>query len=141
MLRLSDGMRNGMLEYIASQLEGGVLEFRSGAQPANANAAATGTVIATLEFPAAGFDAAASGTMAKSADAFEDPAADAAGTVGWARFRKDADANGLAPAESRIDFSVTATGGGGDITIQNTVVEVGQKVTVTSFSLTMPANA
>lgn len=140
-IRLSDGTRNGVLAYIATQLEGGVLEFRSGAQPATANAAATGTVIGTLEFAADGFADPSSGTMAKSADAWEDPAADAAGTIGWARFRRDADSNGLAPAERRIDFSVTATGGGGDIEVQNTVVALGQKITITSFSLTMPANA
>lgn len=140
-VRLSTGMRNSILDAVATALEGGVLEFRSGGQPANADAAATGTLIAAAEFHVDGFAAPNAGTMAKSSEAWEDPEADASGTIGWARFKRDADAGGSSTTEERIDFSVTATGGGGDIEVQNTVVEAGQPIIVTSFSLTMPAQA
>lgn len=139
MPRLSTGMRNGILGFIAGQLEGGVLEFRSGAAPASTDAAATGTVIGAAEFPADGFGDPNAGSMAKSADAWEDPEADNAGTIGYARFRADADANGASTTEERIDFSVTATGGGGNIEVENTVVEQGQRIIITGFNLTMPA--
>ena len=139
MPRLSTGMRNSFLVAVAAALEGGVLEFRGGAAPATTDAAATGTVIGTLEFPVTGFDNPNAGSMAKSADVWEDPAADAAGTIGHARFRLDADLNGASTTDERIDFSVTATGGGGDIEVQNTVVALGQPIIMTSFSLTMPA--
>ena len=59
----------------------------------------------------------------------------AAGTATWFRYLCDAADTGTGNTSTfrRIDGSVTATGGGGDCTIDNTSVSVGQTVTVTSF--------
>jgi hypothetical protein len=142
MPNLSTGLRNGILSYIASVYEGaadGTLQFRSGARPANADTAAAGVLIAAAVLPDNGFNDPAAGTMAKSADTWEDPLADAAGTIGHARLIIAADANGASTTAVRMDFTVTATGGGGEIEVQNTVVEAGQPVIITGFNLTMPA--
>ena len=49
---------------------------------------------------------------------------------------------GAAPANvatAHIQGSVTATGGGGDMTLDNTSIASGQTVTITSFTLNGPA--
>lgn len=109
----------------------GNLTFRTGAQPANADAAKTGTVVATVDLPADAFQAAGavSPRRVDKSGTWDDNAADAPGTVGWACLE---DATGT----YRIDFSVTATGGGGDITVNNTVLALGQPFTITAFDLT-----
>lgn len=105
----------------------GTLEFRSGAQPANADAALSGTVLATIALPADAFGAASSRSVAKLGT-WADSSADNAGTIGHAVLRDSTNTY-------RIDLSVTATGGGGDITVDNTVLAAGQAFTVTSFTL------
>lgn len=127
-VRTNDALANERLDAFDTDFNNGTLEFRSGAQPATANNAATGTVISSVPVPADAFAAAASRQKAKSGT-WQDTAADNAGTIGWARLRDAGDTK-------RIDFSVTATGGGGDITVDNTVVAAGQQFTVTSFILT-----
>lgn len=141
MPRLSTGMRNSFLANVAEELGGGVLRFYSGAAPATTDAAPTGVVVATLEFHEDGFAAPNAGQMSKSSEPWEDPSADASGTIGYARFTHDDDAGGASTTARRIDFSVTATGGGGDIEVQNTVVEEGQPIVVTNFVLIQPAGS
>jgi hypothetical protein len=77
--------------------------------------------------------AAASGSKAKSGT-WEDLTADATGTA--AHFRVY-DSGGTVCG---IQGTVTATGGGGDMTLDNTSIASGQQVTVTTFTLT-DANA
>jgi hypothetical protein len=127
-VRTNTTLANQRLDSFDADFNNGALEFYSGAQPASADNAATGTLLAAVDpLPADAFNAAASRQKAK-AGTWEDLAANAAGTIGWARLRNAGDTK-------RIDFSVTATGGGGDITVDNTVVAVGKKVTITGFTL------
>lgn len=127
-VRTNDALANERLDAFDADFNNGALEFYSGGQPASANNAATGTLLAAADpLPADAFSAASSRQKAKLGT-WEDIAANAAGTIGWARLRNAGDTK-------RIDFSVTATGGGGDITVDNTIVAVGQKVTITSFIL------
>lgn len=60
----------------------------------------------------------------------------AAGTAAWFRYCSDgADTGtGASALYRRLDGSITATGGAGDATIDNTSVSIGQPVTVTSFA-------
>lgn len=59
---------------------------------------------------------------------WQDTSADAAGTAGHFRIK--------AGATCHIQGNITATGGGGDMTLDNTLIAVGQQVTVTAFTLT-----
>jgi hypothetical protein len=75
--------------------------------------------------------AAASGSKAKSGT-WQDASADAAGTAAHFRIY---DSGG---SVCDIQGTVTATGGGGDLTLDNAVLAVGQNVTITGFTLTAP---
>lgn len=107
--------------------DSGTLEIRTGAQPATANAALTGTVLATVPIPADAFAAAAARAVAK-AGTWQDTSADAAGTAGYFTMRD-------AASTYRIDGSVTATGGGGDMTVDNTNFAAAQPFTITALSV------
>lgn len=139
MIRINNALRNQILDAIfngaagVSMLNSGVLELRSGAQPASAEDAATGTILSTINLPADAMGAAASGQVAKSGT-WEDTSADNAGTAGWFRIRNAGDT-------LRLDGNITATGGGGDLTLDNTVLAAGQQIIVSGFTVTMPASA
>lgn len=115
--------------------DSGVLEIRTGAAP-GPEAAEGGTLLASIPIPADGF-AAASGSSIAKAGTWEDTSANAAGTAAHFRFRRSGDAGGASTTTSRIEGTVTATGGGGDLTLDNAVLAVGQLVTITSFSFSI----
>jgi len=72
--------------------------------------------------------AAASGGTKALAGTWQDASADATGTAGHFRIK--------AGATCHIQGSVTATGGGGDMTLDNTSITAAQQVTITGFTLT-----
>lgn len=106
-----------------------ILKLKTGAPPATCATADSGTVCATMTLPSDWLAAAASGAKAKSGT-WEDTAADAAGTVGHFRIY---DSGG---STCRCQGTVTITGSGGDMTLDNNVLAVGQQVTITSFTIT-----
>lgn len=114
--------------------DSGILEYRTGAQPASANDAPTGTVVATTPLPADAF-AAASGRSIAKAGTWADTSADATGVIGWARLRTAGDLGTLNTTDRRVDFACSMSGGGGDIILDNTNVAVGQPVTTQTLSL------
>jgi hypothetical protein len=129
-LQFSVAARNGMLDAYESAVgTSAVLKLRTGAQPANCAAADSGTVIATLNLPSDWMAAASGGTKTKSGT-WQDSSADAAGTIG--HFRLYASDGTTCHAQG----SVTITGGGGNMTVDNTVVEAGQVITVTGYTYT-----
>lgn len=132
--QLSVAVRNARLDVIETTIGTlPIMRIRTGAQPANCAAAFTGTVLATLNLPSDWMAAAASGTKSLSGS-WTDASADAAGTA--AHFQI-CDAAGTT---CHLQGTVTATGGGGDMTVDNVVFAALQAFTVTSFSLT-DANA
>lgn len=129
-IQLSTGVRNARLDAIETTIGvSAVLKIRTGAAPANVATADSGTVLATLNLPSDWLAAAASGAKAKSGT-WQDAAADATGTA--AHFRIYASDGTTA----HMQGTVTATGGGGDLTLDNVSVATGQVVTITSFTLT-----
>ncbi len=129
-VQLSVSVRNARLDAIETAIgTSAVLKIRTGAQPADVATADSGTVLATLTLPSDWLAAASSGSKAKSGT-WQDTSADATGTA--AHFRIYASDGTTA----HIQGSVTATGGGGDLTLDNTSIASGQSVTITSFSLT-----
>jgi hypothetical protein len=129
-LQLSDAVRNARLDAIETAIGvSAVLKIRSGAAPANVAAADSGTVLATLTLPSDWLAAAASGSKAK-AGAWQDTSADNTGTA--AHFRIYASDGTTA----HLQGTVTATGGGGDMTLDSTSITAAQSVTITGFTLT-----
>jgi hypothetical protein len=129
-VQLSVAVRNARLDAIETNIgTSAVLKIRSGAQPATCATADSGTVLATLSLPVDWMAAASSGSKALSGT-WQDLSADAAGTAGHFRIY---DSGGTVCG---IQGSITATGGGGDMTLDNTSIASGQQVTITSFTLT-----
>lgn len=129
-LQYSVAVRNAKLDAVESTIgASAVLKLRTGAPPANCAAADSGTVVATLSLPSDWMAAASSGSKAK-AGTWEDTSADNAGTV--AHFRLYASDGTTCHAQG----TVTNTGGGGDMTLDNVAVNAGQAITITGFTLT-----
>jgi hypothetical protein len=132
-LQLAVSTRNARLDAIETDLgTSPILEIRSGSPPADCATADSGTLLSSMTLPSDWLAAAASGSKAKSGT-WSDAAADAAGTAGHFRIKTSG-------AVCKQQGTVTATGGGGDMTLDNTSIAVGQVVTITSYTLT-DANA
>lgn len=129
-VQLSTAVRNARLDAIETTIgTSAVLKIRTGAQPANCATADSGTVLATLNLPSNWMNAASGGTMTK-AGTWEDLSADNTGTAGHFRvYASDGTTCG-------IQGTITATGGGGDMTLDNTSIASGQTITITTFTLT-----
>lgn len=133
-IQFSVAVRNARADAVETTIgASAILRIRSGALPANCAAADSGTVLATVNLPADWMAAAASGVKSK-AGTWEDLTADAAGTVGHFRIYDSAGTT------CHWQGTMTATGGGGDMTVDNAVFAAGQAFTVNTFSLT-EANA
>jgi hypothetical protein len=129
-LKFSIAVKNGMLDAIETAIgTSAVLKLRTGAAPAAITDADSGTVVATLSLPSDWMAAADAGSKALSGT-WQDTSADNAGTV--AHFRIYASDG----TTQHIQGTVTITGGGGDMTLDNNVVEAGQQITITGFTLT-----
>lgn len=128
--QFSVAVRNGMLDAIETAIGvSAIMKIRTGSAPASCATADSGSVLATLNLPSDWLAAASSGSKAKSGT-WEDTSADATGTA--AHFRIYASDGVTCHAQG----TVTATGGGGDMTVDNTSFASGQQFTVTSFSWT-----
>lgn len=129
-LKYSVAVRNARLDAIETAIGASpILRIRSGAAPANITDPDSGTVLATLTLPTDWMAAAASGSKAKSGT-WSDASADAAGTAGHFRIYAS---DGVTV---HMQGTITATGGGGDMTVDNTSLAAGQEFTVTSFGIT-----
>jgi hypothetical protein len=123
-------VRNARLDAIEAAIGlSPILKFRTGAAPASCAAADTGTVVATLALPSDWMAAAAGGSKAKLGT-WEDTQADAAGVI--AHFRIYASDG----TTCHLQGTVSMTGQGGDITVDNTNVQVNQDIIVNSFTIT-----
>lgn len=107
------------------------LYLRSGAQPSTCAGADTGTLIASIAMGADTFANAASWAKAIAAT-ISDLSADNAGTLGHWRIKTSG-------GTVKLQGSITATGGGGDMTVDNTNVTAGQQIDVTSFAINFPS--
>jgi hypothetical protein len=129
-LQFSTAVRNARLDVIEAAIgPNAVLRIRSGAAPATLATADAGIVLATLALPADWMGDAADGVKTL-AGTWEDLQADANGTAGHFRIYAS---DGVTP---HMQGSITGTNGGGDMTLDNTLIAVGQQITVTSFTLT-----
>lgn len=129
-VQLSVAVRNARLDAIETTVGvSAVLKIRTGAQPGACATADSGTVLATLTLPSDWMSAASAGAKAK-AGTWEDASADATGTAAhWRLYASDG-------TTCHAQGTVTATGGGGDMTVDSTSFTATQAFTVTSFTLT-----
>lgn len=129
-IQYSTTVRNAQLDALETAIgTAAVLKIRTGAPPANVGTADSGTVLASMTLPSDWLAAASGGSKAKSGT-WQDASADATGTA--AHFRIYASDGTTA----HIQGTVTVTGGGGDLTLDNTSIASGQSVTISSFTLT-----
>lgn len=128
-VQLSVAVRNARLDQIETTIgTAPILRIRSGAPPANCAATRTGTVLATLTLPS-DWMAAASGGSKALLGTWEDTSADATGTAGMWEIM---DSGGTT---CHAQGTVTATGGGGDMTVDNTSFVAAQDFKVNTFTL------
>lgn len=129
-VKFSEAVRNARLDAIETAIgTSAVLKIRTGSPPAAITDADSGTVLATLTLPSDWLAAASGGSKAKSGT-WEDASADNGGTAGHFRiYSSDG-------TTQHWQGTVTATGGGGDMTLDNTSIASGQVVTITSLTVT-----
>jgi hypothetical protein len=128
-LDLNNTFANAALDaiYDTNMPAGSIVEIRTGA-PAGAENAAGGSLLDTITTPATPWAAAAAGSKSKSGTWAN--TASGAGVAGHFRMKN-------AAGTKLEEGTVTATGGGGDMTIDNTNIAVGQNVTITGYTRTL----
>lgn len=117
-------VRDGMCNFVVDQLD-------EGTPPGTLVLQTSGnSEVATLTFSNPAFGASSSGTA--TANAITDDSSATGGTVAKARLKN-------AAGTDKIICSVTATGGGGDIELDDITIGAGQVVAITSLTYTAPA--
>jgi hypothetical protein len=130
-LEFAPALRDAINDVIESHVgTSPILELRTGAPPATLATGDSGTLVASLTLPSDWMSNSSAGVKALLGT-WQDSAADAAGTVGHFRIKTSG-------AVAKMQGTVTATGGGGDLTLDNNVVTLGQQITITAFTLTAP---
>lgn len=133
--RIPTARRNALADSLVDALDAGagpgIIRIYTGTQPASANTAPSGTLLGTLTLSDPAFGNAANG-VATAGSITGDTSADATGTAGWFR-ALDSDGNTV------IDGSVTATGGGGDLTLSSVSIVAGGAINITGWTVTMPS--
>lgn len=107
---------------------GSIIEIRTGA-PAGADNAAGGTLLCSITTPATPWGA-AGGTGSKAKANTWSGTGAAAGTAAHYRLKN-------AAGTKLEEGTVTATGGGGDMTLDNTSIAVSQAVSVNTYTRTL----
>ncbi len=131
-LQFSTTLRNNLLDQIETTVgTSAVLKIFTGSQPANCAAANSGTELVSYSLASDWAANAATGQKAWSGTPI---AGTAIGAGDAGHFRLYA-SNGTT---CHMQGSVTATGGGGDVEIDNVTIAVSQAVNVTGWTWTAP---
>lgn len=150
-IRQSTGLRTLLAgnSGFKEAMNNGCIELRSGTQPASADDAATGTLLALVTQDGGAFTPGsptnglalgtpADGAVAKSGN--WQYTGIAAGTIGWFRYRANAaDAGGSSTSLVRMDGSCGV--GSGDLQLAALALAVGQPGTIDAFLYTIPTSA
>lgn len=133
-LTLSSAIRSALADVLVDALDAGsgpgTIQIRSGTRPAGPGTTATGTLLATVTLADPAFGSASSGVATLTDPAVVTAVAD--GTASWFRALDSA-------STAVFDGRVTATGGGGDLTLATTTITTGLQVDITGGTITQPA--
>lgn len=137
-IRYTTATRNALCDAWVDRFDAGSgagkIRIYTGTQPASANDPVSGTLLAEITLNDPAFGAAVLGAATVDSSPAISGSVSSTGTAGWWR-GLDSDDNVV------CDGSVTATGGGGDITIATTSLTSGGSVTITGGTFTVPASA
>lgn len=129
-IQLSVAVRNARLNAIENAIgTSAIVKIFSGSIPANCAAADAGTVLVEFDLGSDWASDAASGSKSFSGT----PLSATAGDTGTAAFYRVYASDGVT---CHMQGTVSAAGGGGDMTIDNVAINSGQTVSITSWSLT-----
>lgn len=129
-VQLSVAVRNARLDAIETTVgTSPSLRIYSGSMPADCATAASGTLLVSMPLPSDWASAASGGVKSKSGT-WQDTSADATGTAGYYRLYDSGGSN------CHLQGTVTATGGGGDLTLDNVSIAIAQTVTISSWAVT-----
>lgn len=127
-LRKNNGTINEQAEFLGGLFDGGTFEIYTGAQPADPNSGPSGSLLVTITIPTPAFGAAVAGVISKSGT--WQAVAGATGTAGWAR---------MISADTNKTLDITVGESGTNAIIDDENVVNGNTITVTSFTITVPA--
>jgi hypothetical protein len=145
-----------MMRAVGSSFEtamnGGFIFIYTGQQPASANDAATGTLLATIAVDdgAVGLtfdDGAVAGEIIKAAAENWTGSGVAAGIAGWFRFgaldtnKATTQTTSAASSTTHERFDGAIAASGAELNTSNTNIAVGAIQTVNTFTITLPASA
>jgi len=132
-VQFSVAVRNAMLDAIETTTGvSAIFKILSGSPPANCAAAETGTTLATITLASDWAANASGGTKSWSGLPVSDTSADNSGTAGYFRLYDSAGTT------CHSQGTVTATGGGGDVTVDSTAFTAGQQFNITAWTWTAP---
>ena len=135
-VKISTAARNDSCNAVVDRIDNGStnsaghIEIRTAPRPDTPQTAASGTLLATLNFSNPAFQAAVNGVTNVNTVA-DDSDIDATGIAGWFRFY-DRDGNAV------IDGTITTIGGGGDLEFNNVQFVKEGIAQIHDFSVTMP---
>ena len=152
-LRLSTGLRTELMgdgsgDSLKALLANGVMELRTGSQPATADLAETGTLLVRITESSGAFtggvatnglefDAAVAGVLSKAAAETWSGLGLAIGVIGW--FRYHGNAYTLGESATAVRFDGTVATAGSQLVLSSTSVVVDIPISITTFSITQPA--
>jgi len=120
---------DAVVDLIDAGAGAGTIQIRSGTQPADADDAATGTLLATLTFSDPAFGAASAAGVATASSITDDSSADADGTATWAR---------ILDSDSATVFDCDVGTSGTTIELNTAAIVTGATVSITAFTVTHP---
>lgn len=127
-IQYSTTVRNARLDVVESTISTSASLFLfTGAAPATPATANSGTLVAAMALPSDWMAAASGGTKAKSGT-WQDTSADASGTIQHFRIFES--------TNTTCHIQGTCANSGADMNFDNNVVNSGQSVTISTFTLT-----
>jgi hypothetical protein len=134
-MRLATATRNSLAQQFQALLDGGAgagtIKIYTGPQPAGADQGiGEVTLLGTLTLSKPSAPAASGGVL--TFNAIPQAEASATGVAAWARVADSA-------GNTVFDCDITATGGGGTITLNTTSIVSGGPIAITSCTITVPS--
>lgn len=150
--RTSTGLRNSVLKAsglsLADSLANGVIHIYSGAQPANGDAAETGTLLCIITLASGTFvpgsptnginlDLASNGVVSKATAEIWSGIVLADGVAGWFRHYDNNVVTGASTTAVRCDGAIASSGA--EISMTNTQLATGGTITIDAYTVSLPA--